>query len=88
VLPETTPKSGAAKSATDIDAMASKLLPPGLGIFRTGCCISDLQACISILSASFYPTYCRATGVSWASDVGRNGSILGSALCGVMLSRE
>ncbi|TDG21325.1 MFS transporter [Paraburkholderia silviterrae] len=57
-----------------------------LAVFVTGCCISGSQTCISILSASFYPTHCRATGVSWASGVGRLGSIAGSVAGGVMLS--
>lgn len=57
-----------------------------LAVFATGCCISGSQTCISILSASFYPTHCRATGVSWASGVGRLGSIAGSIAGGAMLA--
>jgi AAHS family 4-hydroxybenzoate transporter-like MFS transporter len=40
------------------------------------------------LSASFYPTDCRATGVSWANGVGRSGSILGSMGGGVLVQRS
>jgi MFS transporter, AAHS family, 4-hydroxybenzoate transporter len=58
----------------------------GLGVFLTGCSISGAQVCISVMSASFYPTHCRATGVSWASGVGRIGSIVGSMMGGVMLT--
>ena len=57
-----------------------------LAVFTTGCCISGSQTCISILTASFYPTHCRATGVSWATGVGRVGSIAGSIAGGVMLA--
>ena len=37
-------------------------------------------------AAGFYPTASRATGVSWASGIGRIGSILGSMAGGFMLS--
>jgi AAHS family 4-hydroxybenzoate transporter-like MFS transporter len=37
------------------------------------------------LSAAFYPTAYRATGVAWANGVGRSGSIVGSLLGGVLL---
>lgn len=58
----------------------------GVAVFLTGCGISGSQVCISVLSASFYPTHCRATGVSWASGIGRIGSIIGSMIGGVMLA--
>ena len=37
------------------------------------------------LSAGFYPTPYRATGVSWANGVGRAGAVVGSLLGGVLL---
>lgn len=40
----------------------------------------------SILSASFYPTAARATGVAWTLGMGRVGSIVGSMIGGLMLS--
>ena len=39
------------------------------------------------LTAAFYPTPCRTTGVSWALGVGRSGSIAGSLLGGAMLAQ-
>ena len=56
----------------------------GLAVFAAGFCISGSQVGANALSASFYPTDCRATGVSWAN--GRIGSVLGSVGGGAMLS--
>jgi len=58
----------------------------GLVVFCAGFCISGSQVGANALSATFYPTDCRATGVSWANGVGRIGSVLGSMGGGAMLS--
>ncbi|HTT11563.1 MAG TPA: aromatic acid/H+ symport family MFS transporter [Burkholderiaceae bacterium] len=58
----------------------------GLVVFCAGFCISGSQVGANALSANFYPTDCRATGVSWANGVGRIGSVLGSVGGGAMLS--
>jgi MFS transporter, AAHS family, 4-hydroxybenzoate transporter len=58
----------------------------GLAVFGAGLCISGSQVGANALAASFYPTDCRATGVSWANGVGRIGSVLGSMGGGAMLS--
>ena len=60
----------------------------GLVVFGAGFCISGSQVGANALSASFYPTDCRATGVSWANGVGRIGSVLGSVGGGAMLSMD
>jgi AAHS family 4-hydroxybenzoate transporter-like MFS transporter len=52
-----------------------------LGVFVQGA-----QAGINALSASFYPTAIRATGVGWALGVGRMGSIVGPVIGGLLLS--
>jgi MFS transporter, AAHS family, 4-hydroxybenzoate transporter len=57
-----------------------------LAVFGAGFCVSGSQVGANALSAAFYPTAARATGVSWANGVGRIGSVLGSMLGGVMLS--
>jgi len=41
-------------------------------------CIKTAQAGANALSAAFYPTECRATGVSLSNGVGRCGSMLGA----------
>ena len=54
-------------------------------VFAAGLCISGGQTGGNALSAAFYPTPYRATGVAWANGVGRSGSIVGSLLGGVLL---
>jgi AAHS family 4-hydroxybenzoate transporter-like MFS transporter len=58
----------------------------GLAVFGAGFCVSGGQVGGNALSAAFYPTPYRATGVSWANGVGRSGSIVGSLLGGGMLA--
>jgi AAHS family 4-hydroxybenzoate transporter-like MFS transporter len=48
----------------------------------TGFCIIGGQAAIGALSASYYPTALRATGIGWTLGVGRFGSILGPIVGG------
>src|SRR5260221_4150595 len=72
-----------------IAAIGSLAGAPGLvalAVFGAGFCISGSQVGANALSANFYPTDCRATGVSWANGVGRIGSVLGSVGGGAMLS--
>ena len=56
-----------------------------VAVFAAGACISGGQVGGNALSAAFYPTAYRATGVAWANGVGRGGSIVGSLLGGVLL---
>jgi MFS transporter, AAHS family, 4-hydroxybenzoate transporter len=56
-----------------------------LAVFAAGACISGGQVGGNALSAAFYPTSYRATGVAWANGIGRGGSIVGSLLGGVLL---
>lgn len=53
--------------------------------FAAGACISGGQVGANALSAEFYPTSYRATGVAWANGVGRSGSVVGSLLGGLLL---
>jgi MFS transporter, AAHS family, 4-hydroxybenzoate transporter len=57
-----------------------------LAVFCAGFCVSGAQVGANALAAGFYPTASRATGVSWASGVGRIGSVLGSMIGGWMLA--
>ena len=54
-------------------------------VFGAGFCVSGTQIGANALAAEFYPTPCRATGVSWALGIGRGGSIAGSLVGGLML---
>jgi MFS transporter, AAHS family, 4-hydroxybenzoate transporter len=51
-----------------------------------GFCVSGSQVGANALSAAFYPTDCRATGVSIANGVGRIGSVVGAVAGGSMLA--
>lgn len=55
-------------------------------VFLAGFCISGSQVGINGLAADYYPTAVRATGVAWATGIGRIGSMVGSALGGYLLA--
>jgi len=57
-------------------------------IFLLGCLVQGAQAGLNALSATFYPTSIRSTGVGWALGVGRTGSIVGPILGGIMVSHN
>ena len=57
-----------------------------LAVFGAGLGTGGSQIGINALSAGFYPTASRATGVSWANAIGRTGSVLGSMVGGYLLS--
>ncbi|MDQ1209338.1 AAHS family 4-hydroxybenzoate transporter-like MFS transporter [Acinetobacter baylyi] len=57
-----------------------------LSVFIVGLCISGGQTGLNAYTAVFYPTHCRATGVSWANAIGRCGSVLGSFVGGWLMS--
>lgn len=57
-----------------------------LAVFGAGFCVSGGQVGANALAAGFYPTMNRATGVSWASGIGRIGSVVGSMAGGWMLA--
>jgi len=69
-----------------IGALATMPLAAAVAVFLAGFCISGSQVGANALSAGFYPTDCRATGVSWANGIGRLGSVLGSVGGATMLS--
>jgi AAHS family 4-hydroxybenzoate transporter-like MFS transporter len=53
-----------------------------------GITIQGGQAGLNALSASYYPTAVRSTGVGWALGIGRVGSIIGPMLAGILLSLD
>ena len=57
-----------------------------LAIFGAGYFVSGSQSGANALAAAFYPTVNRSTGVSWATGVGRTGSILGSMIGGSLFA--
>jgi len=56
--------------------------------FILGVIVQGAQAGLNVLSAMYYPTVIRSTGVGWALGVGRIGSIVGPFIGGVMLSLQ
>ena len=56
--------------------------------FLLGFVVQGAQAGLNALSATFYPTSIRSTGVGWALGVGRFGSIVGPVFGGIMMSLE
>ncbi len=57
-----------------------------LAMFGVGVGISGSQVGVNAFTSGFYPTHCRATGVSWANAVGRSGSVAGSLIGGWLMS--
>jgi AAHS family 4-hydroxybenzoate transporter-like MFS transporter len=57
-----------------------------LTIFAAGFSLIGGQTASNALTAEFYPTRMRATGVGWALGVGRIGSIVGPILGGQLLA--
>ncbi len=57
-----------------------------LSVFGAGFCVSGGQVGVNALAAAYYPTANRATGVSWASGIGRIGSFVGVVAGGWMVA--
>jgi AAHS family 4-hydroxybenzoate transporter-like MFS transporter len=57
-------------------------------VFVAGWCVIGGQPGINALSATFYPTYLRSTGVGAGLGVGRVGAILGPYIGGVLLAAQ
>jgi AAHS family 4-hydroxybenzoate transporter-like MFS transporter len=56
--------------------------------FILGITVQGAQAGLNVLSAMYYPTVIRSTGVGWALGIGRIGSIVGPIIGGIMLSMQ
>ena len=54
-------------------------------VFVAGWAVIGGQPGINALSATFYPTYLRSTGVGWGLGIGRIGAIVGPYLGGTLL---
>jgi len=59
-----------------------------LAIFCAGFCIVGGQIAANALTATYYPTMVRSTGVGWALGIGRIGSIVGPLIGGYMLANR
>jgi AAHS family 4-hydroxybenzoate transporter-like MFS transporter len=54
-------------------------------VFVAGWAVIGGQPGINALSATYYPTYLRSTGVGWGLGIGRTGAIVGPYLGGLLL---
>jgi AAHS family 4-hydroxybenzoate transporter-like MFS transporter len=57
-------------------------------VFIAGWCIVGGQPGLNALSASYYPTYLRSTGVGAGLGVGRLGAILGPSIAAVLVAQQ
>jgi AAHS family 4-hydroxybenzoate transporter-like MFS transporter len=57
-------------------------------VFVAGWCVVGGQPGLNALSASYYPTYLRATGVGAGLGIGRIGAIVGPYIGGVLIARQ
>lgn len=64
--------------------------PTLLAIFVlcAGMAANGAQTAMPVLSARFYPTQCRATGVAWMSGIGRFGAVFGAWIGAVLLGNQ
>lgn len=58
--------------------VSSNIVLFGMSIFLIGALLVGAQSSLLPLSALFYPSTCRAVGVSWMHGIGRIGAILGA----------
>jgi AAHS family 4-hydroxybenzoate transporter-like MFS transporter len=54
-------------------------------VFIAGWCITGAQPGVNALSATYYPTNLRSTGIGWGLGIGRIGAIAGPVLAGEMI---
>lgn len=59
-----------------------------VAIFCAGFCIVGAQIASNALTATYYPTAMRSTGVGWALGIGRAGSIVGPLIGGIMFANH
>jgi MFS transporter, AAHS family, 4-hydroxybenzoate transporter len=64
------------------------LLLLGIIVFVAGWAVIGGQPGINALSATFYPTYLRSTGLGWGLGIGRIGAIVGPYIGGVLIGWE
>jgi len=54
-------------------------------VFVAGWCITGAQPGVNALSATYYPTNLRSTGIGWGLGVGRIGAIVGPVVAGELI---
>lgn len=74
-------------------AFIGQVLGGGVGmlvasVFIAGLLMNAAQSSMQALAAEYYPTECRASGVSWMLGIGRFGGIAGSFLVAELSRRH
>ena len=59
-----------------------------LTVFLAGWCSIGAQPGLNALSATFYPTYLRSTGIGWALGFARFGGVVGPLVGGELIRRQ
>ncbi len=77
---------GAVFAVGAIGQLGHSVVLVSMAIFAAGFCVVGGQIAANALTAGFYPTSVRATGVGWALGIGRIGSIVGPLVGGVLLA--
>jgi MFS transporter, AAHS family, 4-hydroxybenzoate transporter len=57
-------------------------------VFLAGWCSIGAQPGLNALSATFYPTYLRSTGIGWALGFARFGGVVGPLVGGALMARQ
>jgi len=79
---------GAVFAVGAIGQLGHAALPVSIAIFAAGFCVVGGQIAANALTAGYYPTSVRATGVGWALGIGRVGSIIGPLVAGVLIDAK
>jgi AAHS family 4-hydroxybenzoate transporter-like MFS transporter len=79
---------GAVFSVGAIGQLGHAAIPVSIAIFAAGFCVVGGQIAANALTAGYYPTSVRATGVGWALGIGRVGSIIGPLVAGVLIDAK
>jgi AAHS family 4-hydroxybenzoate transporter-like MFS transporter len=79
---------GAVFAVGAIGQLGHAAVPVSIAIFAAGFCVVGGQIAANALTAGYYPTAVRATGVGWALGIGRIGSIIGPLVAGVLIDAK
>jgi MFS transporter, AAHS family, 4-hydroxybenzoate transporter len=79
---------GAVFAVGAIGQLGHSAVMVSMAIFAAGFCVVGGQIAANALTAAYYPTSVRATGVGWALGIGRIGSIIGPLVAGVLIDAK
>ena len=79
---------GATFAVAAIGQLGHSAMLVSIAIFAAGFCVVGGQIAANALTAGYYPTSVRASGIGWALGIGRVGSIIGPLVGGVLLAQK